>query len=233
MINLIANWPASPNIHALTTTCEQGNLALHVGDDEIQVLTRRKNLRQNLNLINEPHWLNQTHSTRCVTIEEDDFRDADAAITRIPQQPLVIMTADCLPILLCDQQGQEIAAIHAGWRGLLNGIIENTLKKMKSKSLFAWIGPAICGQCFEVGDEIEQQFTDKYQFTRSAFRTLHNKNHADLSLIAELILNYNGVSNVTQSNSCTFEGINKYYSYRRTPQTGRIATLIWFNKDPT
>lgn len=233
MNNLIANWPAPKNIHALTTTCEQGNLALHVGDNETHVLNNRKHLCSNLNLINDPHWLNQTHSNQCVLIDEDNSRNADAAITRSPEQPLVIMTADCLPILLCDEQGQEIAAIHAGWRGLLNGVIENTLAKMQSNALFAWIGPAICKHCFEIGEEIEQYFTDQYQWTTPAFTTLEGKKYADLPLIAELILNHHGITNVTQSNACTFEGKNKYYSYRRTAQTGRIATLIWFNKDPT
>ena len=176
MNNLIANWPAPKNISALTTTRLHGastgpyshnNLALHVDDEKTSVLVNRTNLTKSLNLPGEPVWLNQIHSNQCVVVEDESLRDADASVTRHKNMPLVIMTADCLPILLCNQNGNEIAAVHAGWRGLLNGVIENTLLKMNSKpeSLLAWIGPAICKSCFEIGEEVEQQYIEKYHFT--------------------------------------------------------------------
>ena len=233
-----ANWPAPKNIHAFTTTCENGyskapyasnNLALHVGDNEADVLKNRRELIRSLSLPNEPAWLEQTHSTDAVIVENETNRTADAAITRIKQQPLVIMTADCLPILLCNREGTEIAAIHAGWRGLLNGIVENTLKKMQTPSanLLAWIGPAICQQCYKTSSEVKEAYLKQYPFTTGAFDDLQ----ANLPKLAELILNSAGVLSIFQSNACTFELKNKFYSYRRQSQTGRIATIIWFNEE--
>lgn len=241
MINLHANWPAPKHIRALTTTRDAGaslgpyasnNLALHVDDVEQHVQANRAALRADLNLSAEPLWLNQTHTNICVRVEDDINRDADAAVTSSVSHPLAIMTADCLPIVLCNQAGTEIAAIHAGWRGLLNGIIENTLKKMHSfpNTLMAWTGPAICKNCFEVGQEVPEAFMKRYAFTSSAFHPHHKKSLGNLSKIAELILNQHGVDAVYHANACTFEQENCFYSYRRTPQTGRMATLIWFNQ---
>lgn len=232
MTSLVASWSVPSHISALTTSLDLGNLALHVNDDPNVVLNNRQKLREQLNLKNEPVWLNQTHSNRCVLVEEEALRDADAAITRSSEHPLVIMTADCLPILLCNDNGTEIAAIHAGWRGLLNGVIENTLVKMKSKPMFAWIGPSICNQCFEIGSEVKEAFEQHYPFLDNAFHIKNDKHHANLALIAQLILNHSGVEKVTQSNACTVEEKDRFYSYRREAQTGRIATLIWFNKEP-
>ena len=243
MSNVHANWPAKKHIHALTTTRAHGislppyasnNLALHVGDSEEHVLANRAALCRSLTLPAEPVWLNQTHTNQCVRVEDETLRDADAAVTSSKKHPLVIMTADCLPIVLCNQEGTEIAAIHAGWRGLLDGIIENTLAKMQAapNTLMAWTGPAICKNCFEVGQEVPDAFIQKYLYTAPAFHphTSHNnKSLADLAKIAELILNKHGVQAVYHANACTLEEENAFYSYRRASQTGRIATLIWFN----
>ncbi len=239
MTHLIANWPAPQTVQALTTTRFPGvsqhhyaanNLAMHVADNAAHVQQNRQNLIDSLQLPHEPIWLNQTHSTHCVVVENSAAsRDADAAVTRMRQLPLVIMTADCLPIVLCNQQGTEIAAIHAGWRGLANGIIENTLAKMHSdaQTCLAWIGPAICGQCYETGEEVRAQFMSRYPQAENAFFQHQGSLHMNLSLMAEQILRELGVSSVTQSNACTFES-EQYYSYRKQAQTGRIATLIWF-----
>ncbi|HAZ7574446.1 peptidoglycan editing factor PgeF [Legionella sp. PATHC032] len=241
MKNRFANWSAPKNITALTTTRLYGfsdgpytsnNLGLHVGDNEQHVLKNREQLIELINLPSEPVWLEQTHSTKCITAEIEKTRDADAAITRLPKLPLVIMTADCLPILLCNRQGTEIAAIHAGWKGLYNGIIENTLKKLNSNmtDIMAWIGPAICQKCYEVGQEVYQSFTTKHPLTRKAFEPVHSKWLANLPQIAEIVLNLEGVKSVFQSNLCTFELKNEFYSYRRESQTGRIGTFIWINE---
>jgi len=241
MINLYANWPAPKHIHALTTTRDAGaslgpyahnNLALHVDDSVKHVEANRAALRSHLDLPAEPIWLNQTHTNRCVRVEDERLRDADAAVTSSTIHPLAIMTADCLPIVLCNQEGTEIAAIHAGWRGLLNGIIEHTLNKMHSppNTLMAWTGPAICKDCFEIGQEVPEQFIKRYAFSAPAFRSNNEKYLGDLSQIAELILNQQGVHAVYHAGACTLEQENRFYSYRRTPQTGRMATLIWFNQ---
>ncbi|RUR07701.1 peptidoglycan editing factor PgeF [Legionella sp. km772] len=240
----IANWKAPANISALSTTriggfskapYDSNNLAFHVNDIEQDVEKNRQQLRELLALANEPAWLEQTHSTLCVVPEKDKNRNADAATTQSWRYPLAILTADCLPITLCNQQGTEIAAIHAGWRGLCNGIIENTLAKMHSKpsELMAWIGPGISQNHYETSDEVYFSFTKKYASSQIAFQpSSASKWFANLPLIAELVLNISGVQDVTQSNLCTYELKNEFYSYRRTPQTGRIATLIWFNDQP-
>jgi len=244
MINLYANWAAPKNITALTTTRHTGrslepytsnNIALHVGDSKEHVLANRAALHAQLNLTAEPVWLNQTHTNICVRVEHEALRDADAAVTSSIQHPLAILTADCLPIVLCDQAGTEIAAIHAGWRGLLNGIIEHTLAKMHAEpsTIMAWTGPAICEHCFEVGQEIPEAFIQRYPYTASAFRPhqkYQNKSFGHLARIAEFILNQHGVDNIFHAKACTFEQENRFYSYRKASQTGRMATLIWFNQ---
>jgi YfiH family protein len=220
-----AQWPAPAHVKAGVTTVACGNLALHVGDDPNRVIANRQALRTQLQLRHEPAWLNQTHSTQCVIIDESPSRDADAAITRTPHQPLAILTADCLPIVLCNRAGTEIAAIHAGWRGLAGGILDNTLMSLKTPpaELMAWIGPGICGHCYAVGQDVIQQFSQRYPLTAHTFAD----QHAKLPQLAELIFHHLGVMHVTLSNLCTLEQSNDFYSYRRTPQTGRIATLIW------
>ncbi|CAM4443302.1 MAG: Polyphenol oxidase [Legionella sp.] len=239
----LACWPAPKNITALSTTRLSGyslapynsnNLGLGVGDNDQHVLQNRQQLVELLHLPGEPQWLRQTHSTRCVLVEEDANREADASVTRSSKHPLVILTADCLPITLCNVQGNEIAAIHAGWKGLVNGIVENTLAKMHSKAsdLLAWIGPAICQKCYEVGDEVYETFTTKYPFSKEAFKPVNSKWLANLPKIAELVLNSQGINAVYQSELCTFESESELYSYRKTSQTGRIGTLIWFNNQP-
>lgn len=242
MTNLCANWHAPTNVFALTTTRKPGfstsaytanNLALHVGDNLDHVRANRQALQESLQRPQDPDWLEQTHSDICVIVEEETNRAADAAITRSPIHTLAIMTADCLPILLCNKQGTEIAAIHSGWRGLAKGIIENTLSKMQSEpdELLAWIGPAICQSCYEVGGEILEEYAARYSFASKAFRPMGSKWLANLPQLAQLVLNYLGILIVYQSKICTFEQNNDFYSYRRTPQTGRMATLIWFNEN--
>jgi YfiH family protein len=238
--NLIANWPAPLHVRALTTSRTSGfsqhhfaanNLALHVNDEAAHVLANRQALTESLSLPHEPAWLEQTHSNICVNIDSDENRVADAAITAQYHRPLAILTADCLPILLCNQAGTEIAAIHAGWRGLANGIIEQTIDKMQSEpaQLMAWIGPAICGDCYETGSEVQQQFMQKYAYL-TEFEQKNGKLHANLPHLAEQIAKHMGVASVHQSHACTFEEHERFYSYRRASETGRIATLIWLTR---
>jgi len=258
---LLANWPAPKTIKALTTCRQPGhslppydqlNLGLHVGDVEEHVLANRALLQQELSLPNQPEWLNQTHSTRCIAIDDESSRDGDAAFTQDPERVLAIMTADCVPILICDREGREIAAIHAGWRGLLNGVIENTIQQLKSSpsELMAWIGPCICATCYEVGDEVREKFIENTPLAMKAFvpspkdagprSSLHDARISDthptnqakwlanLPRLAEDRLRLNQINAVYQSNICTFEQKDRFYSYRRSAQTGRIVSLIWF-----
>ena len=239
--NLNPQWPAPSNISAVTTYRYPGsslapfdfnNLGIHVGDNLSHVQTNRQALLQALQLPSEPEWLDQTHSTECVIVEKETNRQADAAITRSPNHVLAIMTADCLPILICNQQGTEIAGIHAGWKGLANGIIENTLKKMDSPAseLMAWIGPAICQECYEVGDDVRDMFLSNYAFAADYFKKFNNKWLINLPYLAEKILSKEKIQAIYQSEACTYENKNHFYSYRRDGQTGRMASLIWFNQ---
>ncbi len=236
-----AQWPAPPNIRAITTTRLGGvsqadfadwNLAAHVGDDPEHVATNRRILRESLQLPSEPIWLEQTHTTHCVEVDAPFDANADAAITRQKNHVLAIMTADCLPIMLCDQQGTEIAAIHAGWRGLAMGIVDNTVAKMHSapSQCMAWIGPAICGRCYATGSEVLDQFVSRYPYAAQAFTQIENQWFADLPQMATLILQNLGIQAVYPSHLCTFESNSQFFSYRRAAQTGRIASLIWFQE---
>ncbi|MFC3907718.1 peptidoglycan editing factor PgeF [Legionella dresdenensis] len=240
MFDLPANWPAPANVRALTTTRQHGvsqgnyasnNLGLHVNDNAEHVFANRASVIQRLTLPSPPAWLDQIHSTKCVLLEQDNERQADAAITRSAGNVIAIMTADCLPILLCNRQGTEIAGIHAGWRGLVNGIIENTLTRLYSNAsdMIAWIGPSICGKCYEVGDDVRNACLNHYAFAADYFMPHGNKWLANMPAIAEAVLKQNGIGSVYQSGACTFEEINHFYSYRRDQQTGRMVSLIWFN----
>lgn len=230
---LKANWQSPPHVRAYTTQQDikfggNFNLASHVNDDLNTVLENRAYVAKHFDFTKEPAWLNQTHSNICVDVDNTLLRDADAAITRQWQQPLVILTADCLPIILCHRHHPEIAAIHAGWRGLHDGIIENTLTKLQDdlSQYIAWIGPAICGKCYQVGSELQEKFLHKYPNSDISFTPFQHQFKFDLSLMAEHILNFHGMRKIFNAHLCTFEN-PLLYSYRRKAQTGRIATFIW------
>lgn len=239
--NISATWSAPSNIHAFTTSRQGGvslppydsnNFGSRVGDHAEHVFANRKALV----LPDEPQWLHQTHSDKCVIIEETSDRNADAAITREPNRCLAILTADCLPILLCNRQGTEIAAIHAGWRGFANGILESTLNQLRTplSDFIAWIGPSACGKCYEVGSDVVDAFHTSYPFCIDVAWTIPltdpSKFFANLPYLAEAVLKKAGITQINQSNLCTIEEKKLFYSYRRDGQTGRIATIIWFTE---
>jgi len=235
------DWSLPAQIRACCTTRRGGvsempfdslNLGLHVGDRADDVLQNRRRLREDLLLPSEPCWINQTHSVEVVTLEQDDNRDADAAITREAGRIAVVMTADCLPILLCNQAGSEVAAIHAGWRGLQAGVIQSTLAAMQSspQQLIAWIGPGITQASFEVGDEVYAAFVDPLPSAASCF-SANRPGHwlCDLGGIAASVLGRAGVAEVSRSSHCSYRDAAMFYSYRRETVTGRMASLIWIN----
>jgi len=232
-------WEAPAGIRACCTTRVGGlsispfdsfNLALHVGDDEKRVMQNRRHLRQALDLPAAPSWMRQTHGTDTIILEQDISRNADAAITREAGKVAVVMTADCLPILLCDQAGTEVAVVHAGWRGLQAGVIQSALAKMISSNdqLIAWIGPGISQACFEVGEEVRSAFIDSFLAAQDYFQA-HRPGHwlCDLGGLAEEVLKQQGVNRVHRDPHCSFRDAELFYSYRRNAITGRMATLIW------
>ncbi len=233
-----ADWPAAQNVHAITTLRSGGvstnpfaslNVADHVHDEAENVRDNRKVITQMLNLPTEPVWLQQVHSNRVIQLTHNTADpQADASFTHQSGIVCAIVTADCLPILLSSKDGGIIAALHAGWRGLLNGIISRTVKALGKQHLIAWLGPAIGANCFEVGTEVKDQFVSKSAMFNAAF-TQNNQHHylADIYQIARLELKALGITGVYGGGFCTVTDHQRFYSYRRDGETGRMATLIW------
>lgn len=237
---LAADWPAPANIFAFSTTRFQGssygkydsfNLALHVDDRSENVQLNRQKLVSDLKLDNEPAWLNQIHGNHCIDAEAclGELINADASHTNKPRLVCAVMTADCLPILLTDQKGAWVAACHAGWRGLANGVVENTVNQYPgdTQNLMAWIGPAISRQHFEVGKEVEQQFVANSANSAKFFASNNNgRLQFDFIGLAKQRLIELGVQ-VFGGDYCTYAQQKQFFSYRRDGQTGRMASLIW------
>ncbi|NRD72551.1 peptidoglycan editing factor PgeF [Shewanella sp. VB17] len=218
------------------------NLGLHVGDTEKDVLTNRALVQERLNIPVSPAWLNQIHGTNVVKADNGIVHNADGSYTDSREQVCVVMTADCLPILLCDQLGRQVAAVHAGWKGLCDGIIEVALKKFKVKNdkLIAYLGPAIGPEQFEVGAEVRELFLSRHAEAKVYFTKRpvplssqmsdcknDDKYFADLQGLAILRLKLAGVTEIYQSDMCTFNHPDDYFSYRRDRITGRMASYIW------
>jgi YfiH family protein len=239
------DWPAPSNIKALSTTRLGGyscgsfeglNLALHVQDDSQLVWQNRQLLMTTAELPQQPFWLEQTHSTDVIALlgqshDENAVPAADAAVSGMVEQVCIVMTADCLPLLVCDKAGTQVAAIHAGWRGLLDGIIENTLNKLgvANSELLVWLGPAISQAAFQVGDEVRELFIAQQPQANAAFIPDGDKWSADLYLLARQRLQAIGVStsDIYGGEYCTYQQAELFYSYRRDNQTGRQASLIY------
>ena len=165
-------------------------------------------------------------------LENENIRDADAAITRQPGRVAVVMTADCLPILLCDRDGSEVAAVHAGWRGLQAGVIQSALAAMRSSNdrIMAWIGPAISQAAFEVGEEVRLAFAAADAGAVEYFES-NRPGHwlCDLAGLAVRVLEQQGVATVFRDSHCSYRDSDLFFSYRRDGATGRMAALIWIN----
>ena len=232
-------------VRALVTTrdCPDGcsaapyarfNLAQHVGDDPAAVAANRRHLRRLLP--SEPLWLDQVHGTQVVAVEtsaQGVVTVADASFARTPGLVCAVLTADCLPLLLCAADGSVVAAAHAGWRGLAGGVIESTVAAMAlpGANLVAWLGPAIGPTAFEVGDEVRAAFCRHDPRAAEAFVAHGGRDSGkwlcDLVMLARQRLAALGVARVSGGGLCTFNEPQRFYSYRRDGVTGRMATLIW------
>ena len=239
---LIPDWPAPAHIKSFTTTRLKGksqapfdafNLSHTVGDDFNAVQQNRECLAEELQLPHQPNWLEQVHGTRAILCgAQETYPKADAYYTNQPKQVCAVLTADCLPILVCDQQGQEVAAIHAGWKGILAGIIDSTINSLKSKpkNLLVWFGPAIGPKHFEVDDEFRLAFMAKDPQNSANFRQISTtKWLADIYGLARNNLAKCGISQIYGGDLCTVEDRQRFYSYRRDNKTGRMASLIWID----
>lgn len=241
---LIPEWSAPRNIRAVCTTRMGGfcrdeyksfNLALHVDDDPKKVLLNRAKLVQDLNLLHQPMWLNQVHGNLCVRAGTNtggtSLVEADASYSTQANIACVVMTADCLPILFTDKKGLWVAACHAGWRGLAQGVIQNTIDQFpgKASELLAWIGPAIGEKYFEVGNEVKQQFIQIEPIYEAYFKPNQNQRFQfDFAGLAKDMLSRLEIETFG-GDWCTYQQSERFYSYRRDVQTGRMASLIWID----
>lgn len=228
-------WPAPSHIKAYTTLRDGwGGRKLQQNSADPEVESRR--LQALLHLPEEPIWLKQTHSAIAIPAEiENKEQIADASFTHAPNRVCVVLTADCLPLLICNKKGTHIAAIHAGWRGLASGVIENTLTKLNQPKddLLVWLGPAIGPTKFEVGEDVYSAFTNKHPESALAFRPhTPGKWFANLYELAKIRLKIMGISNIYGTDFCTYSQENLFYSYRRDQgNTGRMASLIWIDQN--
>jgi hypothetical protein len=207
------------------------NLGDHVDDDPNDVVENRRRLKETLSLPTEPLWLQQVHGTEVLGVDGDC---GDARIVSEPGQVAVVMTADCLPVLFCDRYGREVAAAHAGWRGLVSGILEQTLARMSAdnKEILAWMGPAIGPQAFEVGEEVREAFINHHDRSEVAFTpSPAGRWLADLYQLARQRLEAAGIIEIYGGGWCTFSDPDRFYSFRRDGATGRMASLIWISGD--
>jgi YfiH family protein len=238
---LQADWPAPVTVRTASSLRSGGvsespfdslNLGMHVGDAPDAVRRNRQRLRDALRLPDEPCWLNQVHGSKVIEAGNFDAPPvADACIARRVGQVCAVMTADCLPVLFCNRDGDRVAAAHAGWRGLSAGVLESTVASLgvPGSQLLVWLGPAIGRQAFEVGDEVRIAFTARDAAAAQAFWPSHRAGHwrADLYLLARQELARLGVQAVYGGGRCTYSDAAQFFSYRRDGQTGRMASLIW------
>lgn len=236
---LIPDWPAPINIHAGTTLRNGGislppydslNLAEHVGDAPAAVAENR----QQLNLPAKPIWLKQTHSTRIIDATRctPGQTEADGSYTSQPCIICAVLTADCLPLLICNKKGTQVAAVHAGWRGLAAGIIETALEKFTDHytELLTWLGPAIGPDHYEVGNEVRGIFLAQQPAARTAFTAQQEKWRMDIYHLARQRLQALGLTAIYGGNHCTYRQQEQFYSYRRDGITGRMASVIWLEQ---
>lgn len=237
---IVPDWPAPPWVCSVVTTRCGGvsaepyssfNLAEHVGDDPFAVAHNRKCLNERFKLPSPPRWLSQVHGIDVVDaalIKPGCI--ADASHSDQAGAVCAVLTADCLPVLLCHRERMHVAAAHAGWRGLAQGVLASAVHAMQVPpgQIMAWLGPAIGPSVFEVGEEVYRAFTEQNPAWREAFKpTLAGRWLADLYQLARWQLHKLGVTAVYGGHWCTYTDAQRFYSYRRDGVTGRMASLIW------
>lgn len=236
-------WNAPTNVHAFTTTRLGGvsegvyqglNLGDHVDDAPLAVARNRQLVGDVMQLPSEPLWLKQVHG---IDVQHSGaatcYPTADASVADSPKRVCVVMTADCLPVLFCNKTGTVVAAAHAGWRGLCDDVLEETIKTMgvDASEVMAWLGPAIGADAFEVGGEVREAFITKAAEAEQAFTLAHAENKwlGNLYLLARQRLQALGVTDISGGDYCTYSDAERFFSYRRDGQTGRMGSFIWLN----
>ncbi len=240
IVTVPAAWNAPAGVRALTT-CRLGgvsrgpydslNLADHVEDDPADVAENRARLRS-LGVGAEPVWLGQVHGARVIDAVTGGARGADGSFTDRRGVVCAVLTADCLPLFLCDRDGQRVAVLHVGWRGLVSGVIEAGVAAVgiEPHGLLAWLGPAIGPRAFEIGSEVKTALAGRDPQARACFTPSSRTDRwfADLYRLAALRLARLGVHDCAWDASlCTVRDARRFFSYRRNPRCGRMASLIW------
>ena len=237
---LVPDWPAPPRVSAFVTTRAGGvstgdyasmNLGLSSGDDADSVARNRAIVRDSLP--GDPAWLAQVHGTEVADIDalaSAERPRADASVTSTPGRVAVVLTADCMPLLLCDKAGRRVAVAHAGWRGMAAGVIERTVQALGAapRDVLAWMGPAIGPDAFEVGPEVMDAFAQHDSAAHDGFSPGRpGKLMADLYALARRRLAKAGVLEVHGGGFCTFHDRARFFSYRRVQKSGRMGAFIW------
>jgi YfiH family protein len=237
---LAADWPAPPGVVAFTTLrhgagvstapFDHFNLGSRCGDTPEAVAGNRAELAQRFGLPSPPRWLRQVHGTTVAVEPGVDEPEADAAVTRTPGTVLAILTADCLPVVFAADDSGEVAAAHAGWRGLAAGVLEATVAAMQAapERVLAWLGPCAGPQAYEVGQEVFDAFLARDPRAAAVFAATRPGHwRVDLYALARQRLLAAGVSRVHGGGLCTISDPQRFYSHRRDQRTGRMATLVW------
>lgn len=237
---LLPDWPAPRNVRALSTLreggCSQGayrsfNLAAHVGDDPVRVSTNRAQLQATAALPSDPIWLKQVHGTNVVDASTVAVGvEADGVYARRSNRVCAVLTADCLPIVICNRQGTEVGLLHGGWHGLSSGIVEAGLRAFQTRAdeLMVWLGPAIGARAYEVGDDVRRAFVGNDEAAAAAFKVGRpGKWTMDIYRLARMRLTACGVTAIYGGEYCTATQSDLFFSYRRDGTTGRMASLIW------
>ncbi|MGH8062022.1 MAG: peptidoglycan editing factor PgeF [Pseudoxanthomonas sp.] len=248
---LRAQWPVTANVHAFTTLrhgagvsvapFDEFNLGARCGDDAQAVVANRAALIEDFALPSPPRWLQQVHGVEVARFTDPAFTGegtepvADASVTSDPGVVLAILTADCLPVVFVNEEGSEIGAAHAGWRGLASGVLENTVAAMQAPAgkLVAWLGPAAGPQAYEIGEEVFDAFVSQDARAASAFAATRPGHwRVDLYALARQRLAELGITRVHGGDLCTLSDPRRFYSHRRSTsegggRTGRMATVVW------
>ena len=236
---LVPDWPAPARVRAFVTTRAGGtsegeyasmNLGMNSGDDAARVAANRAVARSHLP--GEPAYLAQVHGIDVVNVDEPagERARADAAVATKPGRVAVVLTADCMPLFLCERGGRSVAVAHAGWRGMAAGVVENAVRALRCepRDVLAWMGPTIGPDAFEVGPEVREAFMARDTGAAQAFRPgAPGKYLADLYHLARQRLAAAGVTHVDGGGFCTFHEPERFFSYRRVPKSGRMGAFIW------
>ena len=240
---IVPDWPAPPGVRSAFTLRTGGvsvapydslNLGASIGDSPEAVAENRRRVREKLRLPAEPVWLEQVHGVEVVVLGAPDLPPTgDASVARGAGCVCAIRVADCMPVLFAARDGSAVAAAHAGWRGLAGGVLEATVRRLgvPASQLIAWMGPAIGPAHFEVGEEVRAAFTATDVDAASAFvANARGRWQCDLYALARRRLAGIGISGIYGGGWCTFAEADRFFSYRRSGQCGRMAALIWIEQ---